>query len=76
MALITPLNCTILDKCVFENFILADEPFAKPLHIFETCVSVNNNLCGKLVSSLEFPIKFDERLKVTSVPFLLQILAY
>ena len=25
----------------------------------------------KLVPSLEFPIKFDERLKVTSVPFLI-----
>ena len=40
--------------------ILADEPFAKALRIFKTCVSFNNNLCGKLVSSLEFPIKFDE----------------
>ena len=46
----------------FENFILADEPFAKALRIFETCALVNNNLCGKLVSSLEFPIKFDKRL--------------
>ena len=58
-------NCTtILDNWIFENFILADESFAKALHIFETCVSVNNNLGGKLVS-LEFPIKFDERFKVT-----------
>ena len=32
----TPPNCTILDNCVFENFILADEPFAKGLRIFET----------------------------------------
>ena len=32
-------------------------------------VIVNNNLCRKLVSSLEVPIKFDERLKGTSVPF-------
>ena len=29
--------------------------------------NVNNNLCGKLVSSLELPITFDERFKVTSV---------
>ena len=36
---------------------------------FKTCVSVNYNLCAKLVSSLEFLIKFDERFKVTSVPF-------
>ena len=49
--------------------ILADEPFAKALRIFKTCVSFNNNLCGKLVSSLEFPIKFDERFKVTSLTF-------
>ena len=60
-----------LDNWFFKNFILADEPFAKTLRIFETCVSVNNNLCGKLVSSLELPIKFDERFKVTSVPFLI-----
>ena len=39
------------------------------LQIFETYVSVNNISCEKLVSSLEFPIKFDERFKVMSVPF-------
>ena len=49
--------------------MLADEHFAKDLQIFESCVSVDNNLCGKLVSSLELPIKFDERFKVTAVPF-------
>ena len=41
----------------------------KGLKIFETCVLVNNNLCEKSVLSFEFPVKFDERLKVTSVPF-------
>ena len=41
----------------------------KSLRIFETCVLVNNDLCRKLVLSLEFPIKFDKRFKVTSVPF-------
>ena len=30
---------------------------------------VNNNLCRKLVSSLELPMKFDEKFKVTSAPF-------
>ena len=40
--------------------MLADEPFAKALRIFETCVSLNDNLCGKSVSSLEFLIEFDE----------------
>ena len=53
----------------FESFILAGESFAKALRIFETCGLVNNNLCGKPVSSLELPIKFDERFKGTSVPF-------
>ena len=76
MSRITPPNWRILDNWVFENVILADEPFAKGLRIFETCVSANNNLCGKLVSSLKFLIKFDERFKVTSVPFLFQILTY
>ena len=51
----------------FENFILADEPFAKTLRILEICVSVNNNLGGKLVLSLESRILFDERIKVTWV---------
>ena len=49
----------------FENFILSVESFAKVLGIFETCVLVNNNLCGKLVSSLASPIIFDERFIVT-----------
>ena len=54
---------------LFENLILADEPFVKALQIFETCVWANNDLCGKLFSSLEFPIKFDESFQVTSVRF-------
>ena len=62
-------SCTILDNWDFENFILAYEPFSKALLIFKTCVLVNNSLCGKLVSSLELPIKFDEWIKVTTVPF-------
>ena len=33
--------------------------------------SVNNNLCGKLVLSLESPITFDKRFKVTSIPILI-----
>ena len=40
------------------NFILAEESFAKALRDFETCVLVNNNLCGKLFSSLESPTAF------------------
>ena len=57
MSQVTPLVCIILDNRVFENYILADEPFAK---------LVNKNFCGKLVSSLKYPIKFDKRFKFTS----------
>ena len=66
----------ILDNLFFENFILADEPFAKALRIFETCVSVNNNLCGKLVSLLEFHSNLIKDLKLLQFNFLLQILTY
>ena len=62
-------HCTNLDNWVSENVILADKPFANALRISETYVLVKNNLCVKLVPSLELPIKFDERFKVTSVPF-------
>ena len=58
-------ECIFLNKRVFENFILADEPFAKALRNFETCVLVNKNLCGRLVSWLELLIRFDERFKIT-----------
>ena len=61
-------NCTILDSWVFDNFILADELSAQALWSTETCPSLNNNnLCGKLVSSVESPTTFDEILKLTSV---------
>ena len=43
--------------------MLADKPFAKALRSFETCVLVNNNLCGKLFSSLKSPTKLGEVLK-------------
>ena len=43
--------------------------FKNPLRIFETCVLVNNNLWGQLVSSVESPTAFDEKFKVTGVPF-------
>ena len=65
----TPPDWVILDNWDFENFILTDEPFAKSLRIFEVYVSVNNSLCGKLISSLQFAIKFHERFQVTSVQF-------
>ena len=48
-----------------DNFILVDEPFAKGLRIFETCLLADNNLCVKLVSLFESSATFDERFKVT-----------
>ena len=47
--------------------MLADELFGKALRNFETCALVNNNLCRKLFSSLDE--RFDERFKVTWLPF-------
>ena len=37
----------ILDSCVFDNFLLADEFFRWN---FETCLSVSSDLVGKLIS--------------------------
>ena len=57
----------ILVNCAFENVISADMWLAKALRIFATCLLVNNNLCGKLASSSELPIIFDDNFKTTSV---------
>ena len=54
--------------------MLADKLFAKALRRLETCLSVNNNLCGKLISSLESPVTFDERFKATSVIFFISFI--
>ena len=43
--------------------------YFEDLQDFATCLLVNNNLCEKLVSSLELPIIFDDNLKTTSVSF-------
>ena len=53
-----PPDCIILDNRVFKNLISADELFAKSLRRFATCLLVNYNSCGKLVSSSELPIIF------------------
>ena len=37
-----PPACIILYSWLFENLILADEPFVNVFEIFETCVTVNN----------------------------------
>ena len=62
----SPPNYTISGSWVFDNFILADELFANALWSLETWLSVKNDLCRKLVSSLEPP---NDRFKVTSVRF-------
>ena len=67
---------TILDIWVFDSFLLADKVFAKSLRSLETCVSVINDLCGKSFLSLETPNTFEERFKVTLVPFSFLILIY
>ena len=54
---------------VFDNVILADELFTKALPSLKTGLLVNNDLHEKLISSLDLPITFDKRFKVTSVPF-------
>ena len=64
-----PADCTVLETCVFDHSMLADEIFTIALRSFETCLSVNNNLFRKLVSSLESSVTFDEWCKVTSVQF-------
>ena len=64
-----PHDCTILNNSVFYNLISVAELFAKDLRRFATCLLLNNNSCGKLVSSSELPIIFDDNLKTTSVSF-------
>ena len=45
-------DCPILCNWIFDSSLLAKELFAKALQGFETCVLVNNKLCGILFSSL------------------------
>ena len=56
----TPPDCIILDNWVFNNLISVDKWFAKALRRFPTCLLVNNNLWGKLVSLS--PIIFNDNL--------------
>ena len=56
-------------RICLDNFIVADELFAKALRSLGTCLLVNNNLRGKTFSTLESPATFDESFKVISVPF-------
>ena len=64
-----PPDCPISCNWVFDNFILAEELFAKALWSFEIFVLVNNNFGRYLFSSLASAAAYDETFKVTSVPF-------
>ena len=69
----SPPDSTLLDSRVFDNFILPDELFAKS---FTKPWSYENNLCEKLLTSLESQITFDERFKITSaLCFILYLLS-
>ena len=63
-----PADCNILESLVLVDFVLSNEFFPKDFRSLETCISISNYLCGKLVS-LESPFIFDERFKITSVIF-------
>ena len=64
-----PPDCIIFDDWVFEGLIWADELLENALRIVETYLPVNNNSCGKLVSSLESPVVLGDILIITSVSF-------
>ena len=60
-----PADCNILGSCILENFIFAEtiwESFKCQIFLL-----VDNNLWGKLVSSLESPTTFNWRIKDTLV---------
>ena len=66
----------ILETYVIDSFILAaarilrvTKLFADSLRRLAICQSVNDNLLGKLVSSLELPIIFADNLRTTSKAF-------
>ena len=69
----------IWDNWVFDNLILADETvniklskqkqLAETLRSPKACVLVSNNIDRNLGSSLDSLTSFDERFKITSIPF-------
>ena len=54
----------------FDKFLLAEELFARALRSIGTFVLVNNNLCRKLIWSLESPTTFNEFSKLLQYYFL------
>ena len=49
--------------------MLANGPFEKALRSLEIYLLVNNNLCGKLISSLQLSKTFDKDLKLLEYYF-------
>ena len=64
-----PLDCpkNFRDYAIEFLIVLANELFPKALQSLERWVLVNNDLCGKVLSSLESLTTFDESFKVTAV---------
>ena len=69
-------NCIIYEICVFDKLILAEKLHSKVLWSFATCLSVSNNLCGKLVSSEALLIIYGDIFRVAFPHFLQRILIY
>ena len=63
-----PPDCITLDNWVFDS-LRVGELLAKALRKFVTCLLVNNDLDGKLVSFLGLAIIFDDNLKTVLVSF-------
>ena len=55
-------DCTILESSNFDNCILADGLFEKSSGSFQTCLSVSNNFCEKIVFSVESQISLFSRI--------------
>ena len=61
----TKNQLVVLFQTIFDNYILADELFAKTLNRIQTCVSVKMNLSRK--SLLWVPEIFDDNFEDMSV---------
>ena len=57
-----------MEISVFDNSIWADK-FTRALWRFQAFVLVSNSLWGKLASSSELSIRFDDKLRALSVSF-------
>ena len=60
-----PLDSMFLDSRVLDNFTLTNQLSTEALQRLNTCLSVIDEKCGKLVSLR--PIIFGDNIKVTSV---------